>query len=328
MLSTGEDNGKMDRGKKKKHTVQESWQECIQKATTRMGHCDLCPRGCGVNRLAGETGFCGIGALARVASWGLHPGEESVLVGEKGSGAIFFSGCNLGCVFCQNAEISTDPESGQEMDSETLAGIMLDLAAQGCANINLVTPSHVVPQIMAALALARKSGLTLPVVYNSSGYDGTDTLELLQGMVDIYMPDTKFWTRDSAGRYLGAPDYPRVMRRALAVMHSQVGDLVVDERGRAVRGLLVRHLVMPGLVKESRAILAFIAREISSRTWLNLMDQYHPCHQAAAFPELDRTPDPREIEQVRAHARHLGFDRIEERDLGRLLALLGLGARE
>ena len=317
----------MTEKEKKKNMDPEAWQIRVRRTTSRLARCDLCPRRCGVNRLAGETGFCSIGALARVASWGPHLGEESVLVGKKGSGAIFFSGCNLGCVFCQNAEISTDPASGQEMDDAALAGIMLELAARGCANINLVTPSHVVPQIMAALVLARQSGLTLPVVYNSSGYDAVESLEMLAGMVDIYMPDTKFWTRASAARYLGAPDYPRVMRRALTTMHGQVGDLVVDERGRAVRGLLVRHLVMPGLAGESEEILRFIAHEISPRTWLNLMDQYHPCHQAADFPELDRTPDPREIEQVRAQARCLGFDRIEERDLGRLLALLGLGGR-
>ena len=215
-----------------------------------LGQCTICPRNCGVNRLQGETGFCGVGSKVRVASYGPHFGEESVLVGTGGSGAIFFSGCNLQCVFCQNEDISIptpdDQRIDEEMESRQLARIMLELQERGCRNINLVTPSHVVPQILDALQEAVSEGLSLPIVYNSSGYDLLETLHLLDGLIDIYMPDYKFWSAESAGRYLQAKDYPQVAQQAIAEMHRQVGDLVLNQQGEAVRGLLVRHLVMPG----------------------------------------------------------------------------------
>lgn len=289
--------------------------------------CALCPRKCGANRLRGKLGFCGIGSRARVASYGPHFGEESVLVGSSGSGAVFFSGCNLHCVFCQNEDISRVDTAGDRacdaLDPERLAGFMLELQGKGCCNINLVTPSHVVPQILAALKKAVDRGLTLPVVYNSSGYDSVETLRLLDGIVDIYMPDFKFWSRASSVRYLGAEEYPRVCREALIEMHRQVGDLVVDPQGIAVRGLLVRHLVMPGLLEETGRIMQFLAETLSTETFVNVMDQYHPCYRAVEFAEINRGLRVDEYEQAMHKARAAGLHRFEERDLARLLALLG-----
>ncbi len=311
-------------------------QEKANRATALLEYCTLCPRRCGVNRLQGETGFCGIGRKARIASYGPHFGEESVLVGSTGSGAIFFGGCNLQCVFCQNEDISIlhDHEGnihdhdgdagGEEVNSRRLAMIMLELQEKGCLNINLVTPSHVVPQILEALAEAAAMGLTLPLVYNTSGYDLAETLQLLDGIVDIYMPDCKFWGKESAARYLGAPDYPQVMQQAIVEMYAQVGDLVYGRQGEAVRGLLVRHLVMPGLLEETAQIMQFLAHKVSPETFVNVMDQYHPCYRAAEFAELNRELRPDEYEQAMKVARKAGLHRFEERDLGRLLALLGL----
>ncbi len=292
----------------------------------QLEQCTLCPRRCGVNRVEGQTGFCGIGRQAWVASFGPHFGEESVLVGQRGSGAIFFSGCNLQCVFCQNHEISSvqsgQTPSGEEVSADELAGIMLDLQAQGCANINLVTPSHVVPQILEALAVATQKGLHLPVVYNSSGYDLVETLRLLEGIVQVYMPDCKFWSADKAERYLRARDYPDVMQAALLEMHRQTGDLACEDRGVAVSGLLVRHLVMPGMLAETEQILQFLANRISKETFINIMDQYHPCYRAHEYPEIDRTLSVEEFNQAMAMARAAGLHRFEERDISRLLAFL------
>ncbi|MCF6187715.1 MAG: radical SAM protein [Desulfobulbaceae bacterium] len=310
-----------------------------RQATALLEHCMLCPRRCGVNRLQGETGFCGIGRKARIAAYGPHFGEESVLVGSTGSGAIFFGGCNLQCVFCQNEDISIlhDHEGnidahggdagGEAVDGRQLAMIMLELQEKGCLNINLVTPSHVVPQILEALAEAAAMGLTLPLVYNTSAYDSVETLQLLDGIVDIYMPDCKFQRKESAARYLGAPDYPQVMQQAIVEMHSQVGDLICGRQGEAVRGLLVRHLVMPGLLEETAQIMQFLAHKVSSETFVNVMDQYRPCYRAAEFAELNRVLRPDEYEQAMEMARKAGLHRFEERDFGRLLALLKLDPR-
>ncbi len=293
-------------------------------ARALLSPCRLCPRACGADRLGGETGFCRTGARAVVASAQPHFGEEDPLVGEGGSGTIFFTHCNLGCVFCQNWEISHGG-AGAEVSAGRLAATMLELQARGCHNINLVTPSHVVPAILEAVALAAGQGLRLPLVYNSGGYDAPATLALLDGIVDIYMPDVKFWDPAKAERFCQAPDYPRRVRAALAAMHRQVGDLVLDERGVARRGLLVRHLVMPGCLEDTRAILRFLADEISAQTYVNLMDQYHPCGEAAAHPPLDRPLDHGEYEEAMAMARAAGLSRLDERNWLRILRRLMRG---
>ena len=285
--------------------------------------CTLCPRRCRVDRHAGEIGVCGIGARARIASYGPHFGEEAVLVGPGGSGTIFLTGCSLRCCFCQNFDISQGDEPGQEVDDGDFAAIMLELQARGCSNINLVTPSHVVPQILAALLRAVEGGLRIPLVYNSSGYDSAPTLDLLAGAVDIYLPDLKFWLPATAGRYADAPDYPDIARQAIRSMHRQVGDLEAGADGLARRGLLVRHLLMPGQGEETAAILGFLATEISPSTYVNIMAQYHPCGQAERFPELCRGVSGAEYRQALACARSLGLTRLDQPDLAGLLRWLG-----
>lgn len=284
--------------------------------------CTLCPRRCRVDRHAGEIGVCGIGARARVASYGPHFGEEAVLVGPGGSGTIFLTGCSLRCCFCQNFAISQGDEPGQEVDDGDFAAIMLELQARGCSNINLVTPSHVVPQILAALVQAVEGGLRIPLVYNSSGYDSAPTLDLLAGAVDIYLPDLKFWLPATAGRYADAPDYPDIARQAIRSMHRQVGDLEAGADGLARRGLLVRHLLMPGQGEETAAILGFLATEISPSTYVNIMAQYHPCGQAERFPEICRGVSGAEYRQALACARSLGLTRLDQPDLAGLLRQL------
>ncbi|MFZ5796991.1 MAG: radical SAM protein [Thermodesulfobacteriota bacterium] len=286
-------------------------------------NCSVCPHACGVNRLAGELGRCRVGARARVASFGPHFGEESPLVGRHGSGTIFFEGCNLLCIFCQNHDISHIDQGGdaspQAVDDSQLAAIMLDLQVQGCHNINLVTPSHIVPQIIGALSLAIEGGLRLPLVYNSGGYDHVPTLRLLDGIVDIYMPDCKFWTAETAARYTCAPDYPMVMQQALQEMHRQVGDLQIDKEGLAWHGLLVRHLVMPGLLAETREVLTFLARAFGPQTYVNIMDQYHPCHLAYDDATINRPLAAEEYAEALAMAEELGLHRLDQRDLRNLL---------
>ena len=284
--------------------------------------CTLCPRRCRVDRHAGEIGVCGIGARARIASYGPHFGEEAVLVGPGGSGTIFLTGCSLRCCFCQNFDISQGDEPGQEVDDGDFAAIMLELQARGCSNINLVTPSHVVPQILAALLRAVEGGLRIPLVYNSSGYDSAPTLDLLAGAVDIYLPDLKFWLPATAGRYADAPDYPDIARQAIRRMHRQVGDLEVGADGLARRGLLVRHLLMPGQGEETAAILGFLATEISPSTYVNIMAQYHPCGQAERFPGICRGVSGAEYRQALACARSLGLNRLDQPDLASLLRQL------
>ena len=285
--------------------------------------CTLCPRRCRVDRHAGEIGVCGIGARARIASYGPHFGEEAVLVGPGGSGTIFLTGCSLRCCFCQNFDISQGDEPGQEVDDGDFAAIMLELQARGCSNINLVTPSHVVPQILAALLRAVEGGLRIPLVYNSSGYDSAPTLDLLASAVDIYLPDLKFWLPATAGRYADAPDYPDIARQAIRRMHRQVGDLEVGADGLARRGLLVRHLLMPGQGEETAAILGFLATEISPSTYVNIMAQYHPCGQAERFPEICRGVSGAEYRQALACARSLGLTLLDQPDLAGLLRWLG-----
>ena len=284
--------------------------------------CTLCPRRCRVDRIAGEVGRCGIGARARIAGYGPHFGEEALLVGRGGSGTIFLTGCSLGCCFCQNFAISRGDEPGQEVEDGEFAAIMLELQALGCSNINLVTPSHVVPQILAALVQAVDGGLRIPLVYNSSGYDSAVALDLLAGAVDIYLPDCKFWLPETAARYAGAPDYPDCARRAIQRMHRQVGDLEVGADGLARCGLLVRLLLMPGLGAETAAILRFLAEQISPRTYVNLMAQYHPCGEAERYPELCRGVSGAEYRRALASARALGLTRLDQPDLAGLLRQL------
>jgi len=281
--------------------------------------CNVCPRRCNVDRLAGELGLCRTGATAEISGYGPHFGEETVLVGTQGSGTIFFCGCSLLCVFCQNYEISHPAESDcSPLDAVQLARVMVDLQEQGCANINLVTPGHVVPQILAALPHAVVNGLTVPLVYNSSGYDRVSTLQLLDGIVDIYMPDFKFWSAASAKRYANAEDYPAIARRALKEMQRQVGDLRINERGEAQQGLMVRHLLMPGGAAETDAILKFLAAEISLNCYVNIMDQYRVSGTARQFPELDAVISAPEYRQAIQRAGEHGLTRLDQRNLGRL----------
>lgn len=286
--------------------------------------CRLCPRQCGVDRLAGERGYCRTGGLAEVASYGPHFGEESVLVGRGGSGTIFFCGCNLLCTFCQNYEISrlTDPDC-RPVDERELAAIMVELQDLGCHNINFVTPTHVMPQILAALPHAIDAGLRLPLVYNCGGYERVESLRLLDGIIDIYMPDAKFWERESGRRYASAPDYPAVMRSALAEMQRQVGDLRQNEEGLAEGGLLVRHLLMPDGLSEAAAIFQFLAEEISPACYVNIMDQYRPCGEAAFSGEGAGIGRGMLSEAIRL-AEQAGLSRFDERDMAAFIRRLFL----
>ncbi len=270
-----------------------------------LADCRICPRNCGVNRLAGQTGFCRIPAEPVVSSAGPHFGEESVLVGRGGSGTIFFAGCNLACVFCQNFEISHLVE-GRSVTQGELAATMLRLQEMGCENINFVTPSHVVPQIMAALEIARDEGLEIPTVFNSGGYDKVETLRLLEGVIQIYMPDAKYFDPVAAQKYSSATNYPEVVKAALKEMHRQVGDLEI-KNGVATRGLLVRHLVMPGMTEDSVRVIDFLADQISRNTYINVMGQYRPCCHAERFAEINRRPLREEIDRVRDYAARKGL---------------------
>jgi putative pyruvate formate lyase activating enzyme len=249
-----------------------------------LSSCEVCPRLCGVDRVAGGIGFCGGGLQAMVASYGPHYGEEAPLVGRGGSGTIFFAGCNLRCCFCQNYEISHLSE-GREVSVEDLAAMMLELQGRGCHNVNLVTPTHFAPQIVAAVKSAAEGGLCVPIVYNCGGYESLKTLRLLEGVVDIYMPDIKFLNAPASIRYFNAADYPGAAKAALKEMHRQVGDLILKD-GLAARGLLVRHLVMPGWLADSREVFRFLAREVSADTFVNVMGQYRPCYRSREFPEI------------------------------------------
>jgi putative pyruvate formate lyase activating enzyme len=274
-----------------------------------LGACTLCPRDCGVNRLAGEVGTCKAGDRLRLAAAFPHFGEEPPLVGRGGSGTIFVSWCNLLCRFCQSWEVNHAGE-GTEVSTGELAELMLDLQARGCHNINFVTPTHYAPQLMAALPLAIAQGFRLPLVYNCGGYEALPVIQLLDGIVDIYLPDIKFLDPGAGERYLdGAADYPQVVCAVLKEMHRQVGDLAVDERGIARRGLIVRHLVMPGMTPDSAQILRFIAHELSPQTYVNIMDQYRPCFEAGRWPEIARRPSPDEHRAVVEIARQLGLCR-------------------
>ncbi len=295
----------------------------LAESQSHLSSCALCPRQCGVNRLAGERGYCQIGALAEVASYGPHFGEESVLVGAGGSGTIFFCGCNLLCSFCQNYAISTrEDRDCRAIESRELAAIMVELQEMGCHNINFVTPSHVVPQILAALPQAIAAGLHVPLVYNCSGYERVETLALLDGIVDIYMPDAKFWAPESGRRYADAVDYPEKMRAAMGEMQRQVGDLHIGPDGLAERGLLVRHLLMPGALAEAQAIFAFLAKEISPNCYVNIMDQYRSCGALAGLEDTHDRITPAMYAAAIKAAEEVGLSRRDQHDTAALIRRL------
>jgi len=275
--------------------------------------CRLCPRECGVNRAAGETGFCGSGREALVASYGKHFGEERLLVGYGGSGTIFFANCNLGCIFCQNYDIS-HLGYGQPVGPQRLADMMIDLQRRGAHNINLVTPTHFLPQILEALVIAARRGLKLPLVYNCGGYESVAALRLLDGIVDIYMPDAKYSDGEVAQQLSRAPDYPQRMKAAIAEMHRQVGDLRINEDGIAEHGLLVRHLVLPNNLAGTAAIMHFLAN-LSPDTYVNVMAQYRPCYRASEVEQISRRPTVEEYRQAVQAALDAGLHRLDERPL-------------
>ena len=282
----------------------------VKAAYELLRHCSLCPRNCGVNRLEGQKGFCRTLSKPVVSSWGPHFGEERPLVGRGGSGTIFFTYCNLGCVFCQNYSISHLGE-GEAISPERLATVMLELQELGCHNINLVTPTHQVPMIMDALLIASERGLRLPIVYNCGGYESLETLSLLDGFIDIYMPDIKYSDPEVAKRLSLAEDYPEVAKAAIKEMHRQVGDLVINESGIAERGLLFRHLVLPEGLSGTEELMRFIAEEISKNTYVNIMDQYYPCFKAPEHPPLNRRITRAEFFEAVEAARRHGIKRID-----------------
>lgn len=281
-----------------------------QQAAARLAQCTLCPRRCKVDRTAGEEGYCRTGDKAIVASWHAHFGEEAPLVGKNGSGTIFFSRCNLLCNFCQNYDISHLDE-GRETSPRELADIMLDLQAAGCHNINFVTPSHVVPQILSALVIAAEKGLRIPLVYNTSGYDSLETLKILDGIIDIYMPDFKFWDSSIAEKTCRAADYPEIARQAIVEMHRQVGDLVIGPDDLATSGLLVRHLVLPRGLAGTRQVMTFIAEKISKHTYVNIMHQYRPCGRAAEVEAMNRVVTGQEYNDAVKQTLAAGISRLD-----------------
>lgn len=280
-----------------------------KRAVAMLVDCCVCAQGCRVNRLEGELGACRGSRAAAVSSYGPHFGEEAPLVGKRGSGTIFFTHCNLNCLFCQNCDISQKGE-GDEVSPEELAGMMLDLQDRGCHNVNLVSPSHFVPQILEALVVASARGLKVPIVYNTGGYDSLETLCLLDSVVDIYMPDIKFGDNETGRKYTGAVDYFSVAKRAVKKMHEQVGDLLLDDKGIAVRGLLVRHLVLPGNLARTEKVMEFLAKEVSSNTFVNVMAQYYPAHKAFDYPELSRKISAKEYREAVEAAKRAGLSRV------------------
>jgi len=269
----------------------------VGEAYRALGECRLCPRDCGINRLKDEQGFCHVGKTASVASFNTHTGEEPPISGTKGSGTIFFASCNMRCTFCQNYPIS-QLRHGKESSPGELARMMLSLQKDGCHNINFVTPSHVVPQLIAGIAIAARQGLTLPIVYNSSGYDGLESLRLLDGIVDVYMPDIKYASNSNADVYSKAPDYWDRVRPVIKEMHRQVGDLELTHDGIAKSGLLIRHLVLPNDIATTEKALEFVADEISLSTYVSLMSQYFPAYKAVEHPILQRRVNREEFEKA------------------------------
>lgn len=282
----------------------------VEKTVNLLKQCQICPRRCKVNRLENEKGICKVGRLPMVSSYNPHFGEESPLVGTQGSGTIFLNSCNLGCIFCQNYDISHLGE-GFEISIERFAKMMIELQNIGCHNINFVTPTHVVPQILEALPIAVEMGLKIPLVYNTGGYDIIQTLMIIEGIFDIYMPDFKFTDSDIANRFCKARDYPEVAMKAIKEMHRQVGDLVINNHGVAERGLIVRHLIMPNELAGTRKVMHFLANEISKYTYVNIMDQYHPCGLAHKYPEINRRITTEEFSNAINIAREEGLTKLD-----------------
>jgi putative pyruvate formate lyase activating enzyme len=284
--------------------------ERVEAANNLLKNCQVCPHHCGINRLAEETGECHTGKLAVVSSYGPHFGEESPLVGKHGSGTIFFTNCNLKCLFCQNYSISQLGD-GTEVTDEELARMMLALQARGCHNINLVSPTHVVPQILKGLEIAINQGLRLPLVYNSGGYDSAETLKILDGIIDIYMPDMKYSDERTAEELSGIKSYPTINQAAIKEMHRQVGDLKTEEDGIAIRGLLIRHLVLPHGLAGTKETMKFIAEDISPNSYVNVMAQYHPCYKAFQIPQLAKPLSRQEFLEAIELAKRAGLNRLD-----------------
>jgi putative pyruvate formate lyase activating enzyme len=288
--------------------------ERIDQLNKRLTSCRLCPHHCGVNRRAGQLGKCRAGTDLYISSANVHFGEEPPLSGTKGSGTIFFTHCNLACVFCQNYPIS-QLGNGNRSSVDELAATMLRLQQQGVHNINFVTPSHVVPQIVEAVHLARAKGLVIPLVYNCGGYEEVETLQLLDGIIDIYLPDAKYSDSALAEKYSSATDYWEINQKALREMYRQVGKLSIDDNGIARSGLLIRHLILPNNIAGSREVLEFIAHELSPKTYISLMAQYHPAHKSGQYPELSRRITSEEYEEILSHMGRLGLENGWQQEL-------------
>ncbi len=278
----------------------------IVKALSLLEKCSVCPRNCGVNRLQGEKGVCRLGKEILVSTASLHFGEEPPISGYRGSGTVFFTFCNLRCVYCQNYPISQQGE-GYPISVEELAAEMLALQKKGAHNINLVTPTHLGPQIMAALLKAHEAGLQIPIVYNCGGYESLEMLKLWDGIIDVYMPDMKYGKDEHSAKYSSAPDYPRINQEAVLEMHRQVGDLRMDSQGIAQRGLLIRHLILPNDIAGSEMVLKFLAEKVSRNTYISLMSQYFPQHRADEFPELNRRITRAEYAQAKEIMKKYGL---------------------
>jgi putative pyruvate formate lyase activating enzyme len=292
--------------------------EIAQKAHDMLASCRVCPRDCGIDRTLDEKGFCDAGYLPEVSSFAPHFGEESPLVGQQGSGTIFLTHCNLGCLFCQNYAISHTGE-GRKISLPKLAKIMLELQRLGCHNINFVSPTHFVPQILKALPQAIEMGLDVPLVYNTGSYDSVETLRLLDGIFDIYMPDFKYTQTEISQKYSQAPDYPQIAKQAIKEMFRQVGDLQIDDQGIALRGLLVRHLVLPAGYAGTRDVMRFLAKEISQNTYVNIMDQYYPCGNIPLGSPLHRRTTAEEYNEAITIAEEEGISRLDKREKLRLV---------
>lgn len=288
------------------------WEEKVQKAKKLMEECRICPRSCGSARVADKkTGFCRMGKNPVIFSSHPHFGEENCLVGISGSGTIFFTSCNLACVYCQNFDISQE-RRGEEITIQKLSAFMIRLERIGCHNINLVTPSIWIPQIINAVFLARIRGLSLPLVYNSGGYDSVSALKLLKGIIDIYMPDIKYADDKIGAKYSLVSDYWTQVRKAVKEMYQQVGDLVIDKRGLAKKGLLIRHLVLPNNIAGTEKAMEFLGKEISPETYVNIMTQYYPCHRAFQYPEINRRISDKELEEAYKFAQKYGLHRFDK----------------
>ncbi len=290
--------------------------ERIEQAFARLEKCDICPRECGVNRRRGEKGFCNLDDRLKVHSHSPHFGEELPLVGRRGSGTIFFSYCNLRCVFCQNYPIAHEGR-GRYVEDSDLARMMLDLQNRGCHNINVVTPTHILPHIISAISIACKQGLKLPICYNTGGYDSLDNIKLLDGIVDIYLPDLKFMDGEKAEKYAvqGVRDYPRRAQAAIKEMHRQAGDLETDSRDIAYKGVMLRHLVMPNRVAGTREFVRWVADNLSTKTYVNIMSQYRVEHRAFEYEQISRAITSEEFVEAIDWAREAGLENLDRRSM-------------